>query len=209
MKKKVLLSNDEIDRIVEFQSQLKISNANFGQKDSGNRDREIMLRDMLVGKAGEVALQKFLKDSFDIHVDIDWEIYDKFTGDAQDFLIHHHRFEVKSIKRGNWFLIEQDTLARRKAQRTVPHYYVLVHVPFNEQTNRPLNHAYILGYCSLDDLASSENLLLKGSELPDKKVKLLATNFGMHNSELRTNWPVLFYQLKDIESSIYALRNVN
>lgn len=192
----ITLSKEEIKKVETFASMVDVNPKSFGQRDSMKRDRTTMIRDMVVGKCGELAFQKYMRLTFGIEFELDFNIYSRKERDTQDALFNGYRFEIKTIKRGNWLMYEKDTMSMRYRTSDIPHYFVLVR--FDIETGK----AEIVGYIPFEAMADKKNLLKKGSILPSTKTPLKAENYSVHADQLLGNWKTLMYRVQEMNVTI-------
>lgn len=195
----IQLNSEDIDRCKKFaDSSAPTQQAiEYGQNSTKERPIEEISRDTLIGKLGEVAFQKILKENYNIDIDIDFNTYPKGKYDKQDATINGWRIDVKSTKAGSrWMLIEWNKLDFRQKENCLSHLYTMFTVEWDKNNNEPTGKVRYEGTIFINKLkveckGTKVKVLKKGTILPGtektKPIPLQADNFGIRLDELNSD----------------------
>ncbi len=201
----IVLDQDEIDECITFSKKCAKAQQEieFGQEDTKPRSCKEIARDNLIGKIAEVAFAKFMKDKYNIEIQLDFEYYPRGVWDDQDAVINGWRIDVKGTRQGGkWLLIEWNKLRFRKKQRLLSHFYVMSSVGWDRNNDLPTGFVDLVGYATLGQLKKGfENtfIIKKGDKLPGTNTILQADNYGRKFSDLAKDWNKMIYCIKDKE----------
>lgn len=176
----------------------------FRQSDNSPRSRNEKIKDTLMGKLGEEAFAIFLKQKYNIDVDLDFNIYKtKEKGDDQDVELNGFRIEIKSTRsRSKWLLVDFSNLISKEKIDKLPHVYVLCIVGWDKENDTPLNHVDIVGYAPHTRFKSgykNTRIISKGQCLPNTNCRLQASNYGIHIDNLRKDFEYLIDSLLKVK----------
>lgn len=161
----------------------------FGETLTVPRGFEEIRTDVFWGKMGELALQKLLKDGFDIEMSLDWTIYrDKNQGDTCDGVLFGRRVDVKTTKlRSRMLLINLTQREAETARGNAPGIYVLCRHGGPLEVPIPVE---VVGFFEEERL-SGRPWLKRGDMIPGTKTQLQTANWVIPAGELAQNWAVL------------------
>jgi hypothetical protein len=161
----------------------------FGDKSTKPRDVMEIARDNLIGKLAEKAFANFLRDEFEITVDLDFGIYPRGVWDNNDITLYNSLIDIKATRSGGrWLLIELNKLRFREKENKLPDYFVFNVTGWNRDKDVATGIVDIMGYCSREDISRATNFLKKGDCIPGTRTKLQTDNFAKHMADLETDW---------------------
>ena len=202
MKKRIILSETEINKCLEFANMAAQHQQlyEFGQHDTNERSYKEAARDILIGKLAEVAVAKMLLEDYKLKVDLDFDIYPRGTWDSNDLTINGWIIDVKSTRVGNWFLIEWNKLHFRSVGRELPDAFIPCRTGWNMDCDVPEGWVEIEGLVKTKEIigeCSKVSILKKGSKLPGtiSKFRLQADNYGINFADVMDDWDKIINEL--------------
>ena len=120
------LSENEYRRCKEFalesaQSQQRIE---FGNKNTSERSFGDIAEDTLVGKMAEVAVVKFLREKYGLHLPVNYEVYPRGEWDDEDVIVNGRTIDIKATRKGHCLMVEKSKMLFRLKQDRVPNIIV-------------------------------------------------------------------------------------
>lgn len=188
------LTKEELDRCKEFsyESAKQQQKIEFGQKDTAPRSKEEIGRDNLIGKIAEAAFAKFMLETYEVIVELDFNYYPRGKWDTQDAIINGWKIDIKATRQGGkWMLIEWSKLNFRQKDKDLPHLLIMFSVCWNRETDSPTGFVDLVGFISLKALnrgVKDTLVLRKGDNIPNTSTRLQADNYGIHFKNLNKNW---------------------
>lgn len=203
--KTITLSEYDMKRCIDFSKESAESQQaiEFGQSDTVPRRTEEIARDNLIGKMAEVAVTRMLREDFDLHYSVNFEIYPRGEWDDFDVQINGWNVDIKSTRNGRWLLFEVDKLKMRKNQKNnnLPDAIFMCRTPWNRETDEPIGNVELIGAVSLGFLLSNDpkvKRFKKGDYIPYTKVRLQAENYGVHFDDINSDWgSIITYMLNN------------
>ena len=200
----IVLTKDELELCIEFsrRSAPTQQDIEFGQHDTQARTVGEVGRDTLIGKIAEVAFAKILKENYSVHIDLDFEIYERTKYDEQDAFINDWRIDVKGTRQGgHYLLVEWNKLNFRQVENRLSHVYTMFSVGWDRGKDAPNGIVKYAGAATLRAMSSDANwsntlVLHKGDCIPGTKMRLQADNYGIEFSDLNKNLDGLIRVMK-------------
>lgn len=193
--KTIVLSAYDIERCVTFSKKSAESQQaiEFGQSDTVPRKTAEIARDNLIGKMAEVAVTQMLRDDFDLHFTVNFDIYPRGEWDDFDVQINGWNVDIKSTRTGKWLLFEVDKLRMRRNQKNnnLPDAIFMCRTPWNREKDEPKGNVELIGAVSLGFLLSNKSTvkrLNKGDFIPNTRTPLQADNYGIHFDNIKSDW---------------------
>ena len=174
----------------------------FGQYDTIPRRTAEIARDNLIGKMAEAAVSQMLREDFGVHYAVNYEIYPKGEWDDFDMQINGWNVDIKSTRSGQWLLFDVDKLRMRQNQKynNLPDMIFMCRTPWDRIADKPVGTVDLIGAVSLGFLLSDSpdvKRLKKGDYIPNTNTKLQAENYGVHFSNINSNWTaIITFMLK-------------
>ena len=204
--KTIILSAYDMERCVAFSKKSAESQQaiEFGQSDTVPRIPKEIARDNLIGKMAEVAVANMLREDFNLHYAVNFDIYPRGEWDDFDVQINGWNVDIKSTRTGQWLLFEVDKLRMRQHQNhnNLPDAIFMCRTPWNKEMDEPkANKVDLIGAVSLSRLLSDDpkvKRLKKGDFIPNTKTPLQAENYGIHFSNIKSDWAsIIHYMLEN------------
>jgi hypothetical protein len=133
-----------------------------------------------------------LKNRYGISINLDFEFYPRGVWDKEDAVINGWSIDVKATRQGGkWLLIEWNKLNFRQRDDNLSHLYVMASVGWDRNIEQPTGTVELVGCVPLDHLrpgVKNTLVLRKGSNIPGTSTPLQADNYGIHFSNLITDW---------------------
>lgn len=190
----IWLNDTEFEQCLTFAKTCALNQQRieFGQADTVPRGTSEISRDNMIGKMAEVAFAKMLHNQYGIDVELDFNYYPRGKWDDQDAVINGWLIDVKATRKGgHWMLIEWSKLNFRQKQNKLSHLYVMASVDWDRTHDLPQREVDLIGCASITKLLPNVEktvVLSKGSCIPNTHTRLQADNYGIHFSDLETNW---------------------
>ncbi|SFP37079.1 hypothetical protein SAMN02910344_01211 [Ruminobacter amylophilus] len=195
MIKTIVLSKYDMQRCVDFSKESAKSQQaiEFGQSDTVPRRIAEIARDNLIGKMAEVAITHMLREDFGLHFTVNFDIYPRGEWDDFDVQINGWNVDIKSTRIGQWLLFEVDKLRMRQNQKynNLPDAIFMCRTPWNRELDEPKGTVELIGAVSLKNLLSNNSKVVrlkKGDFIPNTRAKLQAENYGIHFSNISSDW---------------------
>lgn len=155
----------------------------FGNKKTAKRPLKEIREDTLCGKMAEVAVVKFLREQYSLHLPVNYEIYPRGDWDDEDIIVNGKTIDVKSTNAyGKFLLIEESKVDFRKRQDKVPNMFIQCKTYVDEM------QVEIVGCISakkLTDPANNKVIRLKAGEcIPGTQTELQADNYCVKHEDL-------------------------
>lgn len=187
----IQLTNTELQMCIDFSrnSAPTQQDIEFGQSDTVPRSNAEIGRNTLIGKIAEVAFSKLI-EKYGIHIDLDWNIYNRGVYDDQDADINGWKVDVKGTREGgHYMLIEHNKLNFRLNEGKLSHIYAMFSVGWNRKNDLPTGTATYVGAATLQymrDTFPKTIVLKKGELLPGTRypIHLQADNFAINFDNL-------------------------
>lgn len=193
--KTIVLSAYDMARCIAFSKKSAESQQaiEFGQSDTVPRKTAEIARDNLIGKMAEVAVTRMLREDFNLHFTVNFDIYPRGEWDDFDVQINGWNVDIKSTRTGKWLLFEVDKLRMRKNQKNnnLPDAIFMCRTPWNRETDEPIGNVELIGAVSLGYLLSNNptvKRLNKGDFIPNTRTSLQADNYGIHFDNIKSDW---------------------
>ena len=190
----VWLNDSEFEQCLTFAQKCALNQQQieFGQTDTIPRCTSEIGRDNMIGKMAEVAFAKMLHNRYGIDIELDFNYYPRGKWDDQDAVINGWLIDVKATRKGGrWMLIEWSKLNFRQKQHKLSHLYVMASVDWDRSHDLPQREVDLIGCASITKLlptAEKTVVLPKGACIPHTHTRLQADNYGIHFSDLETDW---------------------
>ncbi len=190
----VALTPEEMQRCIEFseKSANTQQDIEFGQKDTKSRPVPEIARDNLIGKMAEVAVLKMLRQKFDIHYPVNYEIYPRGEWDDCDVKIGAWSIDIKSTRNGKWLLFETNKLKMRQNQKINNlDALIMCRTPWDRDRDTPIGTVELVGLISMQKLLSNNPVvkhLRKGDYIPNTNSRLQADNLAVAFADLEHDW---------------------
>ncbi len=124
--------------------------------------------------------------------------------DDFDVQINGWNVDIKSTRTGQWLLFEVDKLRMRQHQNhnNLPDAIFMCRTPWDKEMDEPkANKVDLIGAVSLSRLLSDDpkvKRLKKGDFIPNTKTPLQAENYGIHFSNIKSDWAsIIHYMLEN------------
>lgn len=154
----------------------------FGNKSTSKRSIREIREDTLCGKMGEVAVVKLLREEYDIHIPVNYEVYPCGDWDDEDIFIRGLSIDVKATQKGRYLLLERTKVEFRKRQGKLPDIIIMCRADIEKM------QAEIIGCISMSKLTDPGNpkvkKLLAGECIPGTQVRLQADNYCVEFEDL-------------------------
>lgn len=190
----------------------------FGNYKTRPRSLKELARDTLIGKLGEVAFSRLLKEKFDVFVELDFKIYPQGIWDVDDFVLFGQRIDVKATRSGGrWLLVELNKLEFRQRENKLPYAFLFAITGWDRKTDYPTGIITLSGYAYLNQICHPEKIGLrdasicqgiKGTQflkqndlIPGTNTPLQADNCGRSVRLLEKNWCNLINLLKEASNA--------
>lgn len=198
MGKTIVLTDYEMRKCVDFSEESAKSQQTieFGQSDTAPRKVKEIARDNLIGKMAEVAVSRMLREDFDLHFPVNYDIYPRGEWDDCDIQINGWNVDIKSTRIGRWLLFETDKLRMRQRQKInkLPDAIFMCRTSWDRDADKPKGDVELIGAVSLTLLLSSDpkvKRLNKGDFIPGTQTRLQAANLGIQFDDLNSDWNVI------------------
>lgn len=192
---RIILTKDDILRCRIFsdacaRTQQRIE---FGEASSQERGDSEIARDNMIGKLGEVAVQKAFA-LYGLRIELDFEIYDRGQWDECDIFHNGWMLDVKCTKsRSRYFLIEWNKLQFRSDAGQLPHFFVMARL-LDDGVLRPERRlpaktdVEIEGFVDVRQLFKTASeiakVLERGERIPGTKTPITAKSFCVQFAKL-------------------------
>lgn len=193
--KTVTLTPDEMKKCIDFSNDSAKSQQDieFGQKDTKPRPPQEIARDNLIGKMAEVVVIRMLREEFNIHESVNFDIYPRGEWDDCDVRIYKWSVDIKSTRNGNWLLFETSKLKMRQNQviNNLPDVVFMCRTPWNRDSDLPIGTVELIGAISLEKLLSKDPKVIhlkKGDFIPNTNARLQAENLAVKFDDLSHDW---------------------
>lgn len=154
----------------------------FGSKETAKRSVLEVKEDTLIGKMGEVAVVKLLREQYGLHLPVNYEVYPRGEWDDEDIIVNGLTVDIKATKNGKYLLLEKNKLDFRMKQGKVPDMIIMSKANIENLT------VDIVGCISTIKLVDPRNEKVKvleaGRYIPNTKVPLQADNYCIAFSDL-------------------------
>ena len=154
----------------------------FGNQNTSKRSLREIREDTLIGKMGEVAVAKMLREEYGVHVPVNYEIYPRGDWDDEDIIINGLTVDVKATEKGHCLLLEKNKVDFRIEQGLFPDMIIMCKTNVEEMT------VDIVGCISSKRLVDPGNTRVKrlqeGRYIPGTKVPLQSDNYCVEFSDL-------------------------
>ena len=215
------LKHVELENCLNFakKAALKHNGHPFGAWDQPERTYEERVRDIFVGKIGEVAFERFLIQN-KIKAFTNFTVYEPGECDKEDFYINGWKIDVKTTEHGDKFFISWNSLNYRISKGELPHYYVIAKLQWDVDLKLTVpqgGKVEIVGFVDLRDINFENDLIEtihKGEELfiEGENTKVAVTDFfAIRMNALDDDWEAFFLQLKEAKpfsNAIYVAPGV-
>lgn len=182
------LNEEEIKQVRKFVKesyQYANSKVYYSQEE---RPKKRVLENLSMGKAGEVALSRLLKEKFNKHTEIDFNIYEDRKGDEQDFEVNGLLIESKCCKTiSNYLLVSVDDVKNKEQKGKKPDIIVLSFVKWDVENKTILPEVYVYGFCTIESLTNGP-ILKPGDFIPGTNKPVHNHIYYMEYQKLETNW---------------------
>jgi hypothetical protein len=158
----------------------------FGQTDTAPRGRAEMVHDGAVGKMGEIAVSRFLRERYKLHCPVDFGIDPAGECDDNDLQIKAWSVDVKTTVRGKWLLFDADKFRMRVRSGTVPDAIIGCRA-----SGADIDIAGAITTAALLRLRT----LKKGECIPGTDCRLQAENIGVPLDRLNSQWDTIIAQM--------------
>ncbi len=187
----IQLTDHEYNMCVQFSNESAKSQQDieFGQRNTTPRSVKEIARDNLIGKMAEVAVVKMLREDYQLHLPINYEIYPRGEWDDNDIEVNRWTIDIKSTRKGHFLLFEHNKVNFRKENGKLPDMIIMCRTPWNEATDSPASHAVeLIGCISMRKLLNPNNKFvynLKAGEcIPGTRSRLQAANYAVEFGNL-------------------------
>lgn len=179
---KITLTEYEIKRCREFaeESSKTQQRIEFGNHLTEDRQDERMFSDTFTGKKAEVAVVKWLRQEYGLHLPVNYEVYPRGEWDDNDLVINGRTVDVKATNTGKWLLYDLNKLYFRLESKTVPSMIVFCKCKESEVEIAGCISAYRL----FNPDGEKVLFLRKGDLIPGTKCSLKAANYAAKEDAL-------------------------
>lgn len=176
------LSENEYRRCREFalesaQSQQRYE---FGNKETTERSVEKTAENTLIGKMAEVAVVKFLREKYGLHLPVNYEVYPRGEWDDEDVIVNGRTIDIKAT-RGHCLIVEKSKMLFRLKQNKVPNIIVACRIKEERKVE-------IAGAISAWRLVRPDGdkimFLRKGEFIPGTKCRMKTDNYVVEHKNL-------------------------
>ena len=190
-KRTIRLTDHEYCMCVQFSNESAKSQQDieFGQKSTAPRSIKEIARDNLIGKMAEVGVAKMLREDYQLHVPINYEIYPRGEWDDNDIEVNRWTIDIKSTRKGHYLLLEHNKVNFRREHGNLPDMIIMCRTPWNEDTDLPADQTVeLIGCISLKKLLDPKSTfvynLRAGECIPGTRSKLQAANYAVEFEDL-------------------------
>lgn len=190
------LTESEYKRCEDFalesaKSQQRIE---FGNSQTKERSVEDIAKDTIVGKMAEVAVVKFLREQYGLHLPVNYEVYPRGEWDDEDVVVNGRTIDIKATRKGKNLLVEKSKMLFRLKQDRVPNIIVACKIKEERKVE-------LVGAISTWRMVRPDGdkilFLRKGEYIPGTKFKLKADNYAVSFENLCDVRTAFDYVLKE------------
>ena len=153
-------------------SQQKIE---FGNHMTNERSNRRVREDTLCGKLAEVAIAKWLRQNYKLHLPVNYEVYPRGEWDDQDITVNGKTIDIKTTQYGHHLLLEENKVLFRQKQGKSPDMYIMC------KTDMEKRAVGIIGCISFQRLIAPGNANVKrfrkGELIPDTQTEFKADSY--------------------------------
>ena len=192
----ITLTDGEYKRCREFalesaQSQQPIE---FGNKQTSERSIEDIAKDTIIGKMAEVAVVKFLREKYGLHLPVNYEVYPRGEWDDEDVVVNGRTIDIKATRKGHCLMVEKSKMLFRLKQNRVPNIVIACKIKEERKVE-------LVGAISTWRLVRPDGdkilFLKKGEFIPGTKYRLKTDNYVVEFKNLCDVRTAFDYVLKE------------
>lgn len=166
----------------------------FGNHKTNERSNRRVREDTLCGKLAEVAIAKWLRENYKLHLPVNYEVYPRGEWDDEDIIVNGKTIDIKATQNGRFLLLEENKVNFRQKQGKLPDMFIMCRTEIEKRT------VDIVGCISSKRLVSPENdkvkRLREGDLIPGTQVKIQTNNYCVAFSDLSSVKTAFDYILK-------------